>query len=91
MGWRGGRWGQRGPWPGNGPFSFLPPWQRPGGMGYGRGYGYGVGYGFNPYVCRRFPWMQRWWWAKPTPYSPGIAPYGAYRYGSYGAAPYPYM
>jgi hypothetical protein len=25
-----------GPWPGRGPFSYLPPWQRPGWM-YGRG------------------------------------------------------
>ncbi len=33
MGWRG-RGG--GPWPGRGPFSYLPPWQRPGWL-YGRG------------------------------------------------------
>ncbi|MBO8174690.1 MAG: hypothetical protein H0Z18_05485 [Thermococcus sp.] len=33
-GWFGrGRW--TGPWPGNGPFSYLPPWQRPGWI-YGR-------------------------------------------------------
>ncbi|WP_167887782.1 hypothetical protein [Thermococcus sp. MV5] len=33
-GWFGrGRWA--GPWPGNGPFSYLPPWQRPGWI-YGR-------------------------------------------------------
>lgn len=31
MGWRG-----RGLWPGHGPFSNLPPWQRPGWL-YGRG------------------------------------------------------
>ena len=31
MGWRG-----RGRWPGYGPFSHLPPWERPGWL-YGRG------------------------------------------------------
>jgi hypothetical protein len=38
MGWRGrGRGGGwTGPWPGRGPFSYLPPWQRPGWL-YGRG------------------------------------------------------
>jgi hypothetical protein len=34
-GWRG-RDGGAGPWPGRGPFSYLPPWQRPGWL-YGRG------------------------------------------------------
>ncbi|WP_455364525.1 DUF5320 domain-containing protein [[Eubacterium] cellulosolvens] len=34
MGWRGR--GMYGPWPGRGPFSNLPPWQRPGWL-YGRG------------------------------------------------------
>ena len=33
MGWRGRG---SGPWPGRGPFSYLPPWQRPGWL-YGRG------------------------------------------------------
>ena len=32
---RGGR-GWSGPWPGRGPFNYLPPWQRPGWL-YGRG------------------------------------------------------
>ena len=32
--WFGRRW--RGPWPGNGPFSYLPPWERPG-WKFGRG------------------------------------------------------
>jgi len=32
MGW----WG-RGPYPGNGPWSYLPPWERPG-WKYGRGW-----------------------------------------------------
>jgi hypothetical protein len=34
MGWRGRGW--TGPGPGRGPFSNLPPWQRPGWL-YGRG------------------------------------------------------
>ena len=33
MGWRGRG---RGMWPGRGPFSYFPPWQRPGWV-YGRG------------------------------------------------------
>ena len=38
MGWRGrgGGRGGSGPWPGRGPFSYLPPWQRPGWL-FGRG------------------------------------------------------
>ena len=37
MAWFGrGRGGQAGPWPGRGPFSYLPPWQRPG-WRFGRG------------------------------------------------------
>jgi len=39
-GWFGrGRGGSAGPWPGRGPFSYLPPWQRPGWFGGGRGRG----------------------------------------------------
>ncbi len=83
MGWRGrgGGWGGR--YPGRGPFSNLPPWQRPGRLyGYGRGVGYGygrgVGYGYgtsSPYVCQRFPWLPRWWWADPQArYSPAYTP-----------------
>lgn len=34
MGWQGRDWTN--PWPGRGPFSHLPPWQRPGWL-YGRG------------------------------------------------------
>jgi len=36
MGYRGRGRGQYGPWPGRGPFSNLPPWQRPGWL-FGRG------------------------------------------------------
>ncbi|MGB9842420.1 MAG: hypothetical protein ACPLKZ_06860 [Candidatus Bathyarchaeales archaeon] len=34
MGWKGRDWTST--WPGRGPFSHLPPWQRPGWL-YGRG------------------------------------------------------
>ena len=47
-------------WPGRGPFSHLPPWQRPGRM-YG-----GRGWGADPRVCTRFPSLPRGWWADPT-------------------------
>jgi hypothetical protein len=50
--------------PGNGPFSYLPPWQRPG-WAYG-GRGYGRGRGVNPQACARFPGLPRWWWADPA-------------------------
>ncbi len=50
--------------PGRGPFSHLPPWQRPG-HAYG-GRGYGRGRGANPQTCARFPVLPRWWWANPT-------------------------
>ena len=86
MGWRGGGGGWGGRWPGRGPFSHLPPWQRPGWIyGFGRGfYGYGGPYGYgsyspygyryySPYSCARFPWLPRWWWANPS-YS-GYFPY----------------
>ncbi len=51
-------------WPGRGPFSNLPPWQRPGRVYGGRGYG--RGWGTDPRVCARFPSLPRWWWADPT-------------------------
>jgi hypothetical protein len=43
MGWRGRAWA--GSWPGRGPFSNLPPWQRPG-WRYGRG---ACWYPYEPY------------------------------------------
>jgi len=42
-------------YPGRGPFSHLPPWQRPGWAYRGRGYG-----------CARFPGLPRGWWADPA-------------------------
>ena len=62
MAWKGRRfcW-----WPGQGPYSHLPPWQRPGRLyGYGAGYGRG-GYIGDPSKCARFPWLPRWWWTNP--------------------------
>lgn len=62
MGWRGR---SRGRYPGRGPFSNLPPWERPGWIyGYGRGSGYPAST-VDPTVCQRFPWLPRWWWADP--------------------------
>jgi len=92
MGWRGR--GRSGQWPGAGPFSNLPPWQRP---GWVYGYGIGGGYGFartayNPWVCQRFPWLPRWWWANPyARYYSARYPYGyGYWYPpTYPAAPTP--
>ena len=46
---RGGGWS--GPWPGRGPFSNLPPWQRPGWL-YGRGACWWL---FNPYLQTTIP------------------------------------
>jgi hypothetical protein len=51
-------------WPGRGPFSHLPPWQRPG-HAYG-GRGYGRGGNVNPQACARFSGLPRWWWTDPT-------------------------
>jgi hypothetical protein len=68
MGWRGKGGGRNGRWPGRGPFSNLPPWQRPGWLyGYGRGFGYVyTKYGeYSPYSCARFPLLPRRWWANP--------------------------
>ena len=92
-GWRGRGWG---PWPGRGPFSYLPPWQRPGWLfgGFGRGWwrwGFGYPY-YNPWVCARFPWLPRWWWANPA-YAYGYAayPWMGYGYGyGYGYPITPY-
>lgn len=44
MGWRGRGWANT--WPGRGPFSNLPPWQRPGWL-YGRG---ACWYLYGPYA-----------------------------------------
>ncbi len=75
-GWGGGwRWGWSGPWPGRGPFSHLPPWQRPGWL-FGRGacwwlFGGPWGwyrpwtpyYAYPPFYYPYYPW---WYW-RPWP------------------------
>ena len=60
------RYGRRNRYPGNGPFSDLPPYQRPGFLYGGRGFGY---WGSDPTKCAKFPWLPRWWWANPDPES----------------------
>jgi hypothetical protein len=62
MGWRRRAYFDR--WPGNGPYSYLPPWQRPGRV-YGGGRGYGRWWTGDPPSCIRFPRLPRWWWADP--------------------------
>jgi hypothetical protein len=61
MGWR--RRTNFDQWPGNGPFSNLPPWQRPGWTCHGRGYGRMTS--ADPQVCTRYPWLPKRWWADP--------------------------
>ncbi|RLI24506.1 MAG: hypothetical protein DRO52_05440 [Candidatus Hecatellales archaeon] len=63
-GWRGRGWW--GPWPGRGPFSYLPPWLRPGWL-FGRGacwwlFGYPWAYGWG------FPYASWWAYRPPLPY-----------------------
>jgi len=76
MGFGRGRGGWFGPWPGRGPFSYLPPWQRPGWL-----FRMGFGWWWNPYVCVRFPWLPRWW-AYPDAYGYSYA-YPTYTYSGY--------
>jgi len=77
MGWgRGGR-GWFGPWPGRGPFSYLPPWQRPGWL-FGRGSCWWL---FGPWLFGyRFPYYGYpfGWWGYPwtTPYLFPFRPFG---------------
>lgn len=65
FGWGKGRgWGRGwiGPWPGKGPFSYLPPWQRPGWI-FGRG------------ACRwLYPWLGYYWYPPMYTY-PYYTPY----------------
>ena len=68
MPWGWGR-GWTGPWPGRGPFSYLPPWQRPGWI-FGRG------------ACWWFFWPYAWWWTYPW-YSYAWYPYAWYGYPFY--------
>ena len=85
MGWRGR--GRMGMWPGRGPFSYLPPWQRPGWI-YGRGacwylYRYpgtlynplgAPYYGYPQYYPQQYPQYYPW-----NNY-PTATPWSNYRY-----------
>ena len=62
MGWRRRAYFEE--YPGSGPFSHLPPWERPGWAYAGRGHHRWLR--ANPLTCARFPWLPRWWWADPT-------------------------
>ena len=57
MGWRGRGWS--GQWPGRGPFSYLPPWQRPGWL-YGRGACWHLPFSYlvDPYYAAPVPAMK---------------------------------
>jgi len=77
-GWKGTSWGGwTGPWPGRGPFSYLPPWQRPGWL-FGRGACWWL---FGPYTWGMWgPWYgyARHWtypWPSPWYWSPFMSPY----------------
>ena len=82
-GW--GRGGWLGPWPGRGPFSYLPPWQRPGWV-FGRGACWSLfgmpgwmywGY-WRPWYVPWYPWGYGSWLRPPTYYYP--SPWPAYPY-----------
>ncbi len=66
--WRGRGWWW-GPWPGHGPFSYLPPWLRPG-WWFGRGWCWW----FYPYLMG-YPYYSPWLY----PYVPP-SPVGMYSY-----------
>jgi len=91
MGWRGRRGGRTGFWSDRG--THLPGWPRWGQLsGYGRRLGYGYGRAYDPWVCQRFPWLPRWWWAQPAVqgYRTPATGYGYPRWPYPGyAAPYP--
>ena len=77
FGWGRGRGGWVGPWPGRGPFSYLPPWQRPGWL-FGRGacwWLFGWPYWYGPWSYY-LPWFPRYY------YAPYMMPYAwSYWYG----------
>ncbi len=77
-GWGRGRRGWIGPWPGRGPFSFLPPWQRPGWL-FGRGSCWWLFGG--PWAFYRFPFYGGYW---PPSYHP-------YYYNPYHWPPSPWV
>jgi len=95
-GWgRGRRGGFMGPWPGRGPFSFLPPWQRPGWL-FGRGacwwlFGNPFMYSMygNPYYSLGYQYFTPWFnYAMPFRF-PFYAPYN-YPFFNYWQYPFSY-
>ncbi len=69
-----GRGGWMGPWPGRGPFSYLPPWQRPGWL-FGRGscwwlFGNPWLYSYRPPVLPYYGYPATPWLLRPYPYYP---------------------
>jgi len=106
MGWRGRGGGRGGQYPGRGPFSYLPPWQRPGwlfgygrgvgygygGVGYGRGLGYGrgVGYGYGGVPYNPSVCQRFPWLPRWWWAQPGAYEYGA-PYTGYGYPRWPYQ
>lgn len=97
-GWgRGGR-GQFGMWPGRGPFSYLPPWQRPGWL-FGRGacwYLYGNPWLYSAYspYSSNYPYSGFWprygmpyGFGYGLPFSPFLTPYSS---PFFGYNPYAY-
>lgn len=86
MGWFGGGWGWgrgrrgwSGPWPGRGPFSYLPPWQRPGWL-YGRGSCWWL-FGGPWNIPSYYPYSLLYY---RYPYWPPYYVYGFPYYGGYG-------
>ena len=73
-GWRWGwyDWGWPSPWPGRGPWSFLPPWLRPGWL-FGRGACW-LMFGMPGWALRYYLWPYYPW------YLPWLAPYAYYPY-----------
>jgi len=70
-----GRGGWMGPWPGRGPFSHLPPWQRPGWL-FGRGacwWLFGGPWAYAPFSMPYMPYLTPYafaFWPPWRPYYP---------------------
>ncbi len=90
-----GRGGWTGPWPGRGPFSYLPPWQRPGWL-FCRGRGWCWQF-LAPYMFDQYgyPGSYRYPPSGYQPYSPlggygANPPYMPYQYRPYSTGMQPY-
>jgi hypothetical protein len=70
---RGGGWA--GPWPGRGPFSYLPPWERPGRLyGFGQVFDKRRSYLYSSWAYARFPWLSKRGWPYPQHAYPLTSP-----------------